>query len=377
LVEQQRFSSKIVKNKPVDNSINPRYRKIMANKLNSLKRLDLMPILPNNKIISVSLFYFFISASVVTFAVAHSGHTHEEKLRISLPDVVAKVNDQDILSNDILKNLRKALKNYKDRGIPLSIEEEKISAKKLIQDQIGQALLLQKGKELGVNITDSILAKQIKKIKSSYKSDAIFEHELKNQKVTFEQFKKDLKVDLVMQHVIDREIKPNIKINDKEIESFYEKNKDKFITAKKARASVILIKAKQGDTKAAKSARQKIESILEGITNGSSFSEMAIKHSEDSLAPKGGDLGYFAKNQIFGAFSERAFNMKINEVSPIFKTGLGLHLLKLTDLKKGKTMALDEAKTKIENILRKKKVGNATRNYVESLKQKSKIKMYF
>jgi parvulin-like peptidyl-prolyl isomerase len=377
LVEQQRFSSKIVKNKPVDNSINPRYRKIMANKLNSLKRLDLMPILPNNKIISVSLFYFFISASVVTFAVAHSGHTHEEKLRISLPDVVAKVNDQDILSNDILKNLRKALKNYKDRGIPLSIEEEKISAKKLIQDQIGQALLLQKGKELGVNITDSILAKQIKKIKSSYKSDAIFEHELKNQKVTFEQFKKDLKVDLVMQHVIDREIKPNIKINDKEIESFYEKNKDKFITAKKARASVILIKAKQGDTKAAKSARQKIESILEGITNGSSFSEMAIKHSEDSLAPKGGDLGYFAKNQIFGAFSERAFNMKINEVSPIFKTGLGLHLLKLTDLKKGKTMALDKARTKIENLLKKKKVGNATRNYVESLKQKSKIKMYF
>ena len=336
-----------------------------------------MPILPNNKIISVSLFYFFISASVVTFAVAHSGHTHEEKLRISLPDVVAKVNDQDILSNDILKNLRKALKNYKDRGIPLSIEEEKISAKKLIQDQIGQALLLQKGKELGVNITDSIVAKQIKKIKSSYKSDAIFEHELKNQKVTFEQFKKDLKVDLVMQHVIDREIKPNIKINDKEIKSFYEKNKDKFITAKKARASVILIKAKQGDTKATKSARQKIESILEGITNGSSFSEMAIKHSEDSLAPKGGDLGYFAKNQIFGAFSERAFNMKMNEVSPIFKTGLGLHLLKLTDLKKGKTMALDKARTKIENLLKKKKVGNATRNYVESLKQKSKIKMYF
>ena len=350
---------------------------MIAIKLNSLKQIDLMPILPSNKIISISLFYFFISASVVTFAIAHSGHTHEQKLRISMPDVVAKVNDQDILSNDILKNLRKTLKNFKDRGIPLSIEEEKITAKKLIADQIGQALLLQKGKELGANITDSIIAKQIEKIKSTYKSDAIFEHELKNQKLTFEEFKKDLKVDLVMQHVIDREIKPNIKINDKEIKSFYEKNKDKFITAKKARASVILIKAKQGDTKAAKSARQKIESILEGITNGSSFSEMAIKHSEDSLAPKGGDLGYFAKNQIFGAFSERAFNMKINEVSPIFKTGLGLHLLKLTDLKKGKTMALDKARTKIENLLKKKKVGNATRNYVESLKQKSKIKMYF
>ena len=154
-------------------------------------------------------------------------------------------------------------------------------------------------------------------------------------------------------------------------------DEDKFVTEKKVRASVILIKAKQGDTKAEKSARQKIESILEDIKNGSSFSEMAIMHSEDSLAPKGGDLGYFAKNQIFGAFSERAFNMKVNEVSPVFKTGLGLHLLKLTDLKEGKKMPLDKTKTRIEKILRKNKVGNATRNYVEKLKQKSKIKIYF
>ena len=71
-----------------------------------------MPILTRNKIISVSLYCFFISITAVTFALAHSGHTHEEKLRISLPDVVAKVNDQDIHNDDILRELRKTLKNY-------------------------------------------------------------------------------------------------------------------------------------------------------------------------------------------------------------------------------------------------------------------------
>ena len=226
-------------------------------------------------------------------------------------------------------------------------------------------------------MSDEALDKKLRKVKSSFKSDSIFEHELKNRKLTLDQYKKELKIDLLMQQVIDREIEPNIKVSEKDIQSFYEKNKDKFITEKKVRASVILIKAKQGDTKAEKSARQKIESILEDIKNGSSFSEMATKYSQDSLAPKGGDLGYFAKNQIFGAFSERAFNMKVNEVSPVFKTGLGLHLLKLTDLKEGKMMPLDKTKTRIEKILRKNKVGNATRNYVEKLKQKSKIKMYF
>jgi len=332
---------------------------------------------PSNKILYASLFCFFASFLAGTLAFAHSGHTHEEKLRISLPDVVAKVNGQDIHDDDILRELKKTLKNYKDRGIPLTAEEEKITAKKLIENEIERALLLQKGNEINALVSDEALDRKLRKVKSSFKSDSIFEHELKNRKLTLDQYKKELKIDLLMQQVIDREIEPNIKVSEKDIQSFYEKNKDKFITEKKVRASVILIKAKQGDTKAEKSARQKIESILEDIKNGSSFSEMAITHSEDSLAPKGGDLGYFAKNQIFGAFSERAFNMKVNEVSPVFKTGLGLHLLKLTDLKEGKMMPLDKTKTRIEKILRKNKVGNATRNYVEKLKQKSKIKMYF
>ena len=332
---------------------------------------------PSNKILYASLFCFFASFLAGTLAFAHSGHTHEEKLRISLPDVVAKVNGQDIHDDDILRELKKTLKNYKDRGIPLTAEEEKITAKKLIENEIERALLLQKGNEINALVSDEALDKKLRKVKSSFKSDSIFEHELKNRKLTLDQYKKELKIDLLMQQVIDREIEPNIKVSEKDIQSFYEKNKDEFITEKKVRASVILIKAKQGDTKAEKSARQKIESILEDIKNGSSFSEMATKYSQDSLAPKGGDLGYFAKNQIFGAFSERAFNMKVNEVSPVFKTGLGLHLLKLTDLKEGKMMPLDRAKTRIEKILRKNKVGNATRNYVEKLKQKSKIKMYF
>ncbi len=308
---------------------------------------------------------------------AHSGHTHEEKLRISLPGVVAKVNGQDIHNNDILRQLKKTLKNYKDRGIPLTAEEEKITAKKLIENEIGRALLLQKGNEINAHVSDEALDRKLRKVKSSFKSDSIFEHELKNRKLTLDQYKKELKIDLLMQQVIDQEIEPKIKISEKDIQSFYEKNKEKFYMDKKARASVILVKAKRGNTKSEKSAQEKIKSILEKIKNGSTFNEMATKYSQDSLAPKGGDLGYFTKNQIFGAFSSRAFDMKVNEVSSVFKTGLGFHILKLTDLIEGKIMPLDRAKTRIEKILRKNKVGNATRNYVETLKQKSKIKMYF
>jgi len=62
---------------------------------------------PSNKILYASLFCFFSSFLAGTLAFAHSGHTHEEKLRISLPDVVAKVNGQDIHDDDILRELKK------------------------------------------------------------------------------------------------------------------------------------------------------------------------------------------------------------------------------------------------------------------------------
>ena len=69
--------------------------------------------------------------------------------------------------------------------------------------------------------------------------------------------------------------------------------------------------------------------------------------------------------------------MNVGEVSEIFKTVHGFHILKLTDLKKGDITSLDNAKERIEKKLRKNKIGSATRSYVKALKQKANIKVYF
>ena len=69
--------------------------------------------------------------------------------------------------------------------------------------------------------------------------------------------------------------------------------------------------------------------------------------------------------------------MKVGEVSEVFKTVHGFHILKLTDLKKGAITSLGNAKEQIEKKLRKNKIGSATRSYVEDLKRKANIKMYF
>jgi parvulin-like peptidyl-prolyl isomerase len=95
------------------------------------------------------------------------------------------------------------------------------------------------------------------------------------------------------------------------------------------------------------------------------------------LASKGGDLGFFTQKQMLPAFSSRAFKMKVGEVSEIFRTGHGFHIIKVTDRKPGVASPFATEKEKIEKFLVKKNISQATRDYIETLKKKAQIKTYF
>ena len=308
---------------------------------------------------------------------AHSGHKHDE-LKINLPKVVAQVNGVDISRDAISRELKKAAQKYKKRGMPLNADQEKSAAKKLIDDEIGRTLLFLKAKDLGINITKDMLEKRLKEVKAKFRSDAVFGHKLADQGMTQDQYKAELETDLYMDQIIKKEIESKIKIPENETRDYYEKNKNKFASQEKVRASIILLKFNPSQGKAGEQkALKKFESILDQIRNGADFSAMAKRFSQDSLASKGGDLGFFTKKQMLPAFSDRAFKMKAGEVSDIFRTGHGFHVLKVTDRKPAVASPFEIEKEKIKNLLIQKKVSQATLDYIEVLKNQAKIKTYF
>ena len=308
---------------------------------------------------------------------AHSGHKHDA-LKIKLPKVVAQVNGVDISGDTISRELKKAVQQYKKRGMPLNASQEKSAAKKLIDDEIGRTLLVLKAQDSGINITKDMLEKRLKEVQAKFRSDAVFEHKLADRGMTLDQYRAELETDLYMDQIIKKEIEPKIKIPENETRDYYEKNKNKFASQEKVRASIILLKFNPSQGKAGEQkALKKFESILDQIRNGADFAAMAKRFSEDSLASKGGDLGFFTKKQMLPAFSNRAFKMKAGEVSDIFRTGHGFHILKVTDKKPAEASPFEAEKEKIKNFLIQKKVSQATRDYIEVLKKQAKIKTYF
>jgi len=330
---------------------------------------------------SIPLIFFLLFSIFFTNSTslvwAHSGHKHDE-LKIKLPKVVARVNDHDINGDVIFRELKKAAIQYKKRGMPLTADQEKSAAKTLIDDEIGRILLVLKAKAVGIKVSEKMLLEKLRKVKAKFKSDSIFEHRLSDRGMTVDQYKQELEIDMYMDQLIKKEIEPKIKITEKDSQAYYDKNKSKFETQEKVRASIMLLRFNPKEGKAGEQAvLKKFESILIQVKNGADFGALAQQHSQDSLASKGGDLGFFTQKQMLPAFSSRAFKMKVGEVSEIFRTGHGFHVIKVTDRKPGSLSSFATEKEKIQKFLANKKISQATRDYIENLRKEAEIKTYF
>ena len=147
-------------------------------------------------------------------------------------------------------------------------------------------------------------------------------------------------------------------------------NIDKFRYPKKVRASHILIMANPeqiknklkeenkdiSDEELTKKTEEQMDTLRKKAVElqakvkkaPSTFAKAAKENSQDVMtAPRGGDLGFFAKDEMVEAFSNKAFNMKPNTISEVIQTPYGYHIIMVTDRKEAGTYTFEESKNDI------------------------------
>jgi peptidyl-prolyl cis-trans isomerase D len=150
------------------------------------------------------------------------------------------------------------------------------------------------------------------------------------------------------------------------VKSYYEQNAAKFGQPEQRQASHILLAYKPNATDADKAkVRARAEQVLAEVRKSpGSFATLAKKYSEDpGSAAKGGDLGTFARGMMVPQFEDAVFRMKPNEISGLVESEFGIHVIKLTGIKPGKTRPLEEVRPEIERDLRRQV---AQRRYPEA-----------
>ncbi len=162
-----------------------------------------------------------------------------------------------------------------------------------------------------------------------------------------------------------------IKVADSEISQFYNQNKSKFVQPEMVKATHILV-GSENDAKAI------IADLKKAGKNASAkLNEVIREKMQNGSAKDGGNLGYFAKNQMVPEFSNAAF--KLNKgaytTTPV-KTQFGYHVIYVEDKKASGTLALDDVKRQIEQNLKMKKFQENLKKEGEALRKKAKVEIF-
>ena len=180
-----------------------------------------------------------------------------------------------------------------------------------------------------------------------------------------ERIKKQLAIQVWQKQQLDK-----VKISDKELKSYYDKNREEFNEKESVHARHILVKTENE----AKKIILELKS-LSGNALQSKFIELAKSKSTGPSGPKGGDLGYFAQGQMVPAFNDTVFKMKKGTVTatPV-KTQFGFHVIYLEDKKNPTVRKFNEVKTVIDQRLKMEKFKSVMKVKMDELQKQATIK---
>jgi len=181
-------------------------------------------------------------------------------------------------------------------------------------------------------------------------------------KKQIDEFRKKLVVAAILDQEVNRKIK---EVSDAELKTYYNKNLKEFQQPRQVKARHILIK----DQKQA-------EEIHQRLLKGEDFAILAKEFSTCPSKTRGGDLGFFTKDQMVKEFSDVAFSLKPKEISPVVKTQFGYHIIVVDEIKEGKQQSFDEIKDKLGDKIRAERKNQYFKNYVDGLKKQIKVKTY-
>ena len=292
-------------------------------------------------------------------------------------DRIAVVNGVNITSNEFNRALNAYLERVAQRGqkIPDSQMAELKNA--ILENLIIGELLFQESKHKGIEVSAADVTEQLQNIKQRFPSETEFKKVLDENQITESDLQAQIKRDLAVKQLIDKEVAQQVMITDKESKTYYDTHPQSFVQPEQVRASHILIKVDADATEAQKiEARKKIADIQQKLQKGEDFATLAQNYSEDPSSQKGGDLGYFERGQMIKPFEDEAFSLKPGETSGIVETRFGYHIIKVVDKKPEEKVTYAEIKDRLNQYLTQQKIQSEEKLYIDNLKKNAAIEKF-
>jgi peptidyl-prolyl cis-trans isomerase SurA len=304
------------------------------------------------------------------------------------PDVWAVVNGKEIKRADVDKY-------YRTRVNPEGQEpsqEEALSLKLNVLDElINNEILLERAKKLNLEASDGEVEDKFTELKSPFTEDE-FQRQLKERSVSVSDLKSDLRRQLSITKLLNREVVAKISITDQDVAEFYNSNKAQFNVAEpQYRIAQIVVtprkepqirNRKNDDATNEAEAQRKVKMLMDRLNSGADFAQLAMDYSEDmNSAATGGDLGYVpesALNQSDPMLKKMVMGMKPGQVSPPLGLKDGYRILKLVTRESPgqRNIADPQVQQTIRDTLRNRKEQLLRSAYLAIARDEARVRNY-
>ena len=306
-------------------------------------------------------------------------------------EIVARVNNQIVTRGDFQRSQQQLRDELQQQDAAHADKLYTEREKDVLRDLIDQQLLLEKGKDLSIT-ADTELIKKLDEMRKEMNLESMEELEKKatEQGVAFEDFKQNLRNQIITEQVIGREVGSRMAVSKEEEQQFYDAHKAQLEQPEAVRLSEILIAIPAGgdskddkkpdpnaapDPQQIEAAKAKAEAVLTDIRKGTSFEDAAKKSSNGPSAAQGGDLGYFVRGKLAKELEDKTFAMKAGDVSEVTRTRQGFVILKVTEHPKEGIPPLKDIEPRVQDALYREKLQPALRAYLTKLREDAYIKL--
>ena len=278
-------------------------------------------------------------------------------------DAVAVVDGEEIARSDydaLVAQSRTSYKNQKREFPKAGTQAFQTLKNQFVQFLVQREQFEQEAEALEIAVTDKQVDARLAQILKQYFNGdkAKYEAQLKQQGLTDELVRKDVRAQVVSEKIF-AEVTREAKVTNKEIDTFYSRNSDRFSQPASREVRHILVKTKA-----------KVDAIHAQLKAGGDFAALAKANSEDTGSKENGGKLTISKGQTVAPFDKVAFELKLNQLSAPVKTEFGYHVIQaLSAVKPATTPTLAAVQESVRQQLLQTKKNEAMTAWVGELKQ--------
>ena len=254
--------------------------------------------------------------------------------RTDLLDRIVAVVNKDVITqyelSDRISRVQRELRRRGASGVnPSEIEHQ------VLDRLIFEKVQLQFARETGMRVDDLELDRTVDRVAENNKlSLTEFRQKLESDSIPFDQFREDLRNEILLGRLRDREVTSKLTVSDGEIENLILEQSEQKGAGAEYDVAHILVRVPEQATPAQVDARRaRAEEVVKRLKDGADFAQVAATYSDAPDALQGGGIGWRSQERLPELFVQHLATLQPGGVSGVFRSPAGFHVIKLLDVR--------------------------------------------